>query len=61
MSKTPLKIEYELTEKGYKLNKVLYELAQFSYEFHKNDIFSSGDEMDQETYTNFSKQLFKLS
>ena len=60
VSKTPLKIEYELTERGYKLNKVLYELAQFSYEFYKDEIFSAGLEMDLESYIGFSKQLFKI-
>ena len=53
VSKTPLKIEYELTERGYKLNKVLYELAQFSYEFYKDEIFSAGLEMDLESYIGF--------
>ena len=60
VSKTPLKIEYELTERGYKLNKVLYELAQFSYEFYKDEIFNPGMELGQEDYVNFSKQLFKM-
>jgi DNA-binding HxlR family transcriptional regulator len=30
VSKSPLKIEYNLTEKGKKLNKVIYELAVFA-------------------------------
>ena len=57
---TPVKIEYELTERGYKLNKVLYELAQFSYEFYKDEIFSIGLTMDPEEYIEYSKKLFKI-
>lgn len=60
ISKTPLKIEYELTERGYKLNKVLFELAQFSYEFYKDEIFQGGV-MEKPEYIEFSKDLFKIT
>ena len=61
VSKTPVIIEYELTEMGYKLNKVLYELAQFSYEFFKDQIFQAGKELGKEEYTKFSEKLFNIA
>lgn len=33
--------EYTLTVKGYRLSRVLYELAMFSYEFYPTDIFEA--------------------
>jgi DNA-binding HxlR family transcriptional regulator len=41
LSKTPLKIEYELTPRGMRLNRVLYEIALFAYNFHKEELFES--------------------
>jgi DNA-binding HxlR family transcriptional regulator len=60
VSKTPLKIEYELTERGYKLNKVLYEIALFSYEFFKDEIFEENF-MLPNNFIDLSKRMFKLA
>lgn len=39
VSKTPLRAEYELTEKGKALDKVLYELAMFSMKHYSREVF----------------------
>jgi DNA-binding HxlR family transcriptional regulator len=38
VSKSPLKIEYNLTEKGKKLNGVIYELAVFAIQTCSNEL-----------------------
>jgi DNA-binding HxlR family transcriptional regulator len=39
VSKTPVLIEYGLTQKGKALNKILYEMAKFSMEQSPGDVF----------------------
>ncbi len=39
ISKSPVIIEYSLTEKGKALARILYELARYSIEYHPSEIF----------------------
>jgi DNA-binding HxlR family transcriptional regulator len=39
ISNTPLRAEYMLTHKGQALNKIMYDLALFSYDYYSKDIF----------------------
>ena len=42
VSITPLRVEYELSGKGYALGDVLYQIALFSMRFYTNDVYSRG-------------------
>ena len=53
----PLIIEYELTEKGMQLNYVLYELAMFSFTYHKDQIFVK-EPLSEDEFVNKTKKLF---
>jgi DNA-binding HxlR family transcriptional regulator len=59
ISKKPLEIEYVLTEKGFRLNQVLYELAQFSFEYHKKQIFAN-EPLEKEEYISLSRKMFLI-
>jgi DNA-binding HxlR family transcriptional regulator len=39
ISKTPLRAVYQLTEKGRALNRIMYDLAMFSYDYYAQEIF----------------------
>lgn len=39
ISKTPLRAIYQLTEKGRALNRIMYDLAMFSYDYYPQEIF----------------------
>lgn len=60
MSKTPLRIEYQLTEKGYHLNKIMHELAMLSYKYYPDEIFESGMIYTEEEFIQYSHELFKV-
>lgn len=57
VSKTPMRAEYKLTEKGQALNKIMFDLAIFSYDYYVNEIFEgkplSRSEMIKVTSDNF--------
>ncbi len=50
---TPLKAEYMLTEKGQALNKIMFDLALFSFEYYSKELFEKNpptrDEMAKAT------------
>ncbi|MHA1983138.1 MAG: winged helix-turn-helix transcriptional regulator [Candidatus Hodarchaeales archaeon] len=60
MSKTPLRIEYQLTEKGYNLNKIMYELAMLSFKHHPDEVFEEGVTATPEQMVDYTNQLFKI-
>jgi DNA-binding HxlR family transcriptional regulator len=60
MSKTPLRIEYQLTEKGYQLNKIMHELAMLSFKFHAEEVFEEGMNFTPEQMEAYSFQLFSV-
>ncbi len=52
-------IEYQLTERGLRLNKVLYELAQFGYDNYLEEIF--GDQhLSKEEFTSLTMSTFHI-
>ena len=53
-------IEYHLTERGIRLNKVLYELAQFGYDNYLEELFEN-QSLSKADFTSFSKSLFQIS
>ncbi|MHA2103899.1 MAG: winged helix-turn-helix transcriptional regulator [Candidatus Hodarchaeales archaeon] len=60
MSKTPLRIEYQLTEKGYNLNKIMYELAMLSFKHHADEVFEEGVTATPDQMIDYTNQLFKI-
>ena len=49
VSKTPLIAEYELTERGKNLDKVLYEIIMFSMENYSKDVFHNPSIYNEKT------------
>lgn len=61
ISENPRHIEYHLTEKGYSLNKILYELSLLSLEYYKDDIFiDASNPNNEELMLSYSKQYFRI-
>ncbi|MFX1508317.1 MAG: winged helix-turn-helix transcriptional regulator [Promethearchaeota archaeon] len=57
VSKSPMRARYKLTEKGQALNRIMFDLAIFSYDYYANEIFEgeppSRSEMIKLTSDNF--------
>ncbi|MHA2272206.1 MAG: winged helix-turn-helix transcriptional regulator [Candidatus Hodarchaeales archaeon] len=53
-------IEYRLTERGFRLNRVLYELAQFGYDNYLEELFED-QSLSKEEFTALTKQAFRIS
>lgn len=60
MSKTPLRIEYQLTEKGYDLNKIMYDLAMLSFKHHPDQVFMEGYSQSPDQMVDWTNQIFKI-
>lgn len=54
-----LTVEYHLTERGFRLNRVLYELAMFSYDIYLEELFESKNLLREE-FTSLSKRIFQI-
>ena len=52
-------IEYQLTERGFRLNKVLYELAQFGYDNYSEELFE-GQSLSKEEFTSLMIHGFRI-
>ena len=65
VSKTPMRAEYKLIEKGQALNKIMFDLAIFSYDYYAKEIFEgkppSRSEMIKVTSDNFKIDQIELS
>ena len=62
LSESPRHVEYQLTEKGYSLNKILHELALLSLDYYKDDIFSDlSNPQNEELMISYSKQYFRIN
>ena len=55
VSKTPLKAEYELTDKGKNLDKVLYEVIMYSMKNYSNEVFKNPSKFDEKTCSIITK------
>ncbi len=60
ITKTPVLIEYKLTQKGKALNKILYEMALYSMEQSPNEVFHIVPKSTAE-YVPEVKRLFDLN
>ncbi|MFV2015080.1 MAG: winged helix-turn-helix transcriptional regulator [Candidatus Heimdallarchaeota archaeon] len=57
----PVTIFYSLTTMGHSLNKVLYELAMFSYVYHPNDVLVVNNlDVNQLDYSNTVKAELQI-
>ena len=56
VSKTPLKAEYELTDKGKNLDKVLYEVIMYSMKNYSNEVFKNPSKFDEKTCSIITKK-----
>ncbi|MHA1968556.1 MAG: winged helix-turn-helix transcriptional regulator [Candidatus Hodarchaeales archaeon] len=59
ISNTPLRAEYILTEKGQALNKIMYDLALFSYEYYSKEIFKDKP-LDRSEMIEITTKMFKI-
>ncbi len=53
-------IEYRLTDRGFRLNRVLYELAQFGYDNYLEELFEE-QSLSKEEFTVLTKNAFQIS
>ena len=60
VSKTPLKAEYELTDKGRNLDKVLYEIVMFSMKNYSNEVFKNPSEFNERMSSIIAKKTLKI-
>ena len=60
VSKTPLKAEYELTEKGKNLDKVLYEIIMFSMKNYSKEVFQNPSQFDEKTCSIITKKSLMI-
>jgi len=59
INESPLKSEYQLTEKGRALNRIMYDLAMFSYDYYSTDIFES-DPLSRLEMTKKTAKIFNI-
>ena len=60
VSKTPLIAEYELTERGKNLDKVLYEIIMFSMKNYSKEVFQNPSQFDEETCSIITKKSLTM-
>lgn len=61
LSESPRHFEYQLTEKGYSLNKILHDLALLSIDYYKEDIFvDPANPQNEELMISASKERFQI-
>lgn len=60
VSKTPLKAEYELTDKGRNLDKVLYEIVMFSMKNYSNEVFKNPSEFNERMGSIIAKKTLRI-
>lgn len=59
ISMTPLRAEYNLTEKGRALNRIMYDLAMFSFDYYGAEIFE-GDPPSRSEMIKVTAKMFKI-
>ena len=60
VSKTPLKVEYELTERGKNLDKVLYAIIMFSMKNYSKEVFRNHSQFDEKTCSIITKKSLTI-
>ena len=59
MNMMPLKVKYQITDKGRKLNKIFYEMALFTCTFYPEKIFEKQN-IDEKELINELRLMFQL-
>ncbi len=59
ISKSPMRAEYNLTQKGEALNKIMFDLAIFSYDYYTNEIFE-GEPPSRSEMIRTTSEIFKI-
>ncbi|MFX0084855.1 MAG: winged helix-turn-helix transcriptional regulator [Candidatus Hodarchaeota archaeon] len=59
ISKSPLRAEYQLTDKGRALNRIMYDLAMFSYDYYLKEIFDKNPPSRREM-AKITSNIFKI-
>lgn len=60
VSKTPLKAEYELTDKGKNLDRVLYEIVMYSMKNYSNQVLKNPSNLNEELCSIVTKKTFGI-
>ena len=60
VSKTPLKAEYGLTDKGKNLDNVLYEIIMYSMKNYSNEVFKNPSKFDEGVCSLASKKTLGI-
>ncbi len=58
--KTPLHIEYSITQKGKDLGNVLFEIAMFSYKHYPSELIKEGTKIDKARFEKWVKESFGI-
>ena len=59
-NKTPLRIEYALTDKGRDMNRVLYEIIMFSFKHYPKEVFCDSSKADINELSATVKKMFNI-
>ncbi|MFW9996813.1 MAG: winged helix-turn-helix transcriptional regulator [Candidatus Odinarchaeota archaeon] len=59
VSKTPVRAEYLLTEKGRALNRIMFDFAMFSYDYYPEEIFE-GEPPTRQEMAKVTAKTFKI-
>ena len=60
VSKTPLKAEYELTERGKDLDKALYEIIMFSMKNYSKEVFQNPSQFNEKACSIITKKSLEI-
>ena len=60
VSKTPLRAEYGLTDKGKNLDKVIYEIIMYSTKNYSNEVFKNPSKFDERVCSLVSKKALDI-
>jgi DNA-binding HxlR family transcriptional regulator len=60
VSKTPLKAEYGLTDKGKNLDRILYEIVTYSMKNYSNEVFKNPSEFNERMCSIIAKKTFGI-
>ncbi len=60
VQKTPLQIEYSITEKGKDLGNVLFEIAMFSYKHYQSEVIKENAKIDKARFEKWVRESFGI-
>lgn len=56
---TPVRVEYQLTDKGHKIRSILEQMASFSLQYCSNDVFKDGKSRTYKETTGINTIILK--